>query len=211
MSKLTRHVLLGLLPLLLPALAAADAQTGNNSLPPETIQKIQTISQTVLTAKRNLPANPELDTLRQKIIALRKAILKLHGLALSTGKATTLSVANGQTLSPDAAPAQSGEQSRAQAGKNVQGALDQVRKQRALLQQKVASAATGEDHSLERNAAAKTQELEDELDKTLALPPEERATGLQALIDRLEVKHRFQLEENRDKTPTITTIVHHRQ
>lgn len=216
MSKLTRYALLGLLPLLVPAMTtAAELQDPlKKSLPPDKIQQIQAISQSVLTAKRNQPYNTEMDNLRQRADELRKAVVKLHMVALRTGKINALSLANGQAVTPYIKVQQDEQKEislRAEAETGVRQALDRVHGQRAIVQQKVAQSAAGENHSMELNATAKMQELEDELDKTLKSPSEERAAGLLAIKEHLEVKHLSAVEADKEKTPTISTIVRHRE
>jgi hypothetical protein len=217
MSKLIRHtLLLGLFPLLLPTMAAAVEQhdTSKNSLPPDKIQQIQAISQSILAARRNQPANPEMENLRQRMDELHKAVVKLYDKSLATGKANALSLGNGQSVTPDIKlqqDIQTKKSERAEAETVVSQALDRVRSQRAVVEQKVAESAVGEDHSMKRNAAAKVRGLEDELDKALQSPPEERAASLHEIKDRLAVKHGSLVETEQGKTPTIATIVRHRE
>jgi len=217
MPKLPRNIiLLGLLPFLLPKMAVAveSHETFKNSLPPDKIQQIQAISQSILTARRNQPANPEMENLRQRMDELHKAVVKLYDKSLATGKANALSLENGQSVTPDfklQQDIQTKKSERAKAEILVSRALGRVRGQRAVVEQKVAESAVGEDHSMERNAAAKVRELEDELDKALQSPPEERAASLHEIKDRLAVKHGPLVETEQEKTPTISTIVRHRE
>lgn len=216
MSKLTRYTLLGLLPLLFPAMVAAAEQHDplKKSLPPEQVQQIQTISQAVLTAKRDQPSSPDMANLRQRMDELRQAVVKLHGVSLHTGKVTALPLQNSQAVTPDIKLQQEEQERismRAEAEKGVRQALERVRSQRTFVQQKVAQSPAGEDHSLEQSATTKVQQLEDELDKALQSPPEKRAASLQAIKERLIIKPRSLKVANEKKTPTFTTIVHHRE
>jgi hypothetical protein len=203
-----RNVLPSLLLLLFPlvATAAERPEPAGKSLSPEKIQQIQAISQAVLTAKRSEPANPDLETLRQEVEELRKAVVKFHGQVVQPAAPITL---RNETVTSEAG--QDGRKVRAKAESDVRDTLNKVRQHRTALQKKIDEAAAGEDRSRERNAAAKVRELEDELDLTLQGKPEEQAEKLRSLAERLAVKHRPVTEECREKTPTISTIVQHRQ
>jgi len=202
--------------LALPHIAVASDKSGapKNGLDSEQAQAIQAISQAVLTAKHNQTSNSEMGNLRQRVDELYKAVVKLHDRTLLTGKLNALPLENGQSATSDSKSPQDNQKSktiRAETETDVRQALERVRGQRSLVQQKVKGSAVGEDHSIELNAVAKIQELEDELDKVLQGPPEEQAASLLVLKERLAVKPRSIIKADKEKTPTISTIVHHRE
>jgi len=201
------HYILPCLLLLFPltVTAAERPEPGNKSLSPEKIQQIQGISQLVLAAKRSVPANPNLEVMRQRITELRMAVVKLQGPAtLSTSPISLQSEGLKQKT------AQDGQAVRAKAESEVRAAQEKIRSHRTALQQKI-DAAAGEDHSQERHVVDKVRDLEDEVDQALQAKSEERGEKLKNLSERLKISVGIQSDQPRDRTPTITTIVQHRQ
>ena len=214
MPKLTRIKMLGLLPFLFPAMTAAAEQhdTLQKGLPPEKVQQIQTISQTVLTAKHSQSPNPEMVSLRQKVDELYKAVVKLNVKSLMVGKANVLPNGSGKSDTPDKPQQDILKESseRTEAEIAVRQALESVRGQRAIVQQKVKENA-GKDHSMELNAVSMVQELENDLDKALQSPLKERTASLHTIKERLAIKRRSLIQADKAKTPSISTIVRHRE
>jgi len=205
-SHMMKYSVIGLI-LLSAHTASADAAAKKiraTGLESDKVQHIQAIGQTVLTAKRNAPANPDLEIMRQRITELRAAVIKLNGQVMNSSPLSLPT--EGATLK-----AARDTKVRVQTENEVRNVLEKVRDHRAALRRKIDAAATGEDHSRERNVIDKVGKLEDELDQILRDKPEERGEKLRKLAERLTAQRSIHTGEPPERTPTITTITQHRR
>ncbi len=217
MSQIKNNFLILIaLHVLLQTAGAADKNTDRKKgLDAQQVQQIQAIGQAVLTAKKNTPADPDMEILRQRVKELHQAITELDSPALSLGNVSTFSLKPDGAATSDIAPDKEEKKERVKREERenkVRSVLNEVRKQRAFVQ--VASHKdTGEHASMKRNAASKVEELENAGEDVLNSRLDERAEKLTALKERLTVKHRSQVTapDTGKKTPTISTIVHHRE
>ncbi|MEW6401339.1 MAG: hypothetical protein AB1649_06030 [Chloroflexota bacterium] len=216
-------VLIALLLSMQTASAANKSAARSGGLTTGEVQKIQAIGQVVLTAKNNAPADPELEALRQRVKELQQAIITLDSPKLCIGNIPLSLKTDGAATSGTPPDNQDKEKQTDEEGQEeriereerentVRSVLNEVQKQRALVQAESQHDTGG--HSLvKRNAAAKVEELENVVEEMLNSRPQERTEKLKALKERLEVKYRSQVAapDTGEKTPTISTIVHHRE
>jgi hypothetical protein len=190
--------------------AAADKNAdANKRLSADEIQQIQTIGQTVLTAKKNGEADPDVQVLKQRISVLHKAVSELAGPNGQAGS-THISLKTNETTTNDSAHEEAGRLKREN---KVRNALNEVRRHRSLLQA-ANEHDTPEHASMKHAAAAKAEELENAVEDALNSRPDEKAEKIAKLKDRLAVKSLSQAVQQPDtgeKTPTISTIVRHRE
>ncbi len=198
MSTITRKACVGLLLLLLPAnmTMASDRKPLKDGLEADTVQQIQTIGQAVLTAKKKVEPDADMQNLRQRLTELQQKITSPADSSISITKASPASLQTKQ---------QDGENDK------VRTLLDKVRKQRFLVQAKNQTE-TGARTTMERSVTAKVAELENAVEEALNSNNDERAKKLSSLKDRLTVSnHPLTAQPDKvEKTPTISTIVHHR-
>ncbi len=215
MSTITRNACAGLLLLLLPAnmVMASDRTPLKEGLGADTVQQIQTIGQAVLTAKKNVePEGTDMQNLRQRLTELQQAVTSLTGPSLNIVKGPSVSQQTNETAAPGIIPGQ--EQAKRQEDENnkVRGLLNEVRKQRSLVQVKSQNK-TGERAVMERTATVKVAELENAVEEALSSQPKERAEKIGKLKERLTISNRALTAQpdTVEKTPTLSTIVHHRE
>ncbi len=208
------------LPLILvilacPLLAVADTGIGSKArLGAEKLQTIQSISQNILTAKRKDTPNPELEQLRLRIEELRQVVEKFHSGVIDSE--VTLAEPNNITMfdgNKDGKLVVRQEKrdivKKEKQSNEVEAALGKMRTQRAKFE---AAATSRPEHKQghERKLANKLKELENELESALQAPQAEQTEKLTALSKRLKINSGRE-ERKPDDTPTLTTIVRHRQ
>jgi hypothetical protein len=177
---------------------------------------IQDISQKVLAAKHSETVNPQLQPLKQRFEELRLMLEKLCG--ANTTAPASLTLTRDITRSSDGNGDQNAEVNRREPEQmddytenqkqDVGNALARMREQRAKFD---AAAEIAPEHrnNQEHKTAAKLKELEDELDDAL------QGSQLKCTEKLADLKRRFKIstitnEGPLDNTPTISTIVRHR-
>lgn len=208
----TVWVLFAVMSLLLTNTAYSIDSNGPRKagLEAEEVQQIQAVGQAVLATRRAEPQSQVMEQLRQRLDDLRQAVAS-PGVRL--GKDTVISIQGNAVPSGKTQKGQlqsKGQAALAIADKHIRNALEQVRKQRAAVELDIEESVAEKDHTFERNAVAKVQELEDEVEKALQSPVEERKEKLRILQERLEIKHLTPLRPE-EVTPTIRTIVRHKE
>lgn len=181
-------------------------------LDPATLQQIQSVGQAVLLAKKNQQADPDMVDLKKKVQGLRDVIVSLSGPSLPTPKVSSTSQdaasQNGGTSTP---PPDKGQQTRRQQmDSKLQAALADVQKQASAVERATPQNASGLHVSLRRNTTAWVQKLEAEVESALQSAPVQRAAKLAQLGKRLSRPLVTPTKRGGIKTPTMTTIVHHR-
>lgn len=192
------------------AMAIDQLERGKNRLKPGTVQEIQVIGQNILTAKHGEPPNPEFTLLRQRVEELQQAVEDLSvsstSLEVTMGESSDISMTDGGKESK--ASDKYSERDRAKR-ENVKGVLGRVRAQR--LKYESANDTRGSiKGEIEHRSVSKLKELEDDLDNVLKAPQDVQSAKLEALREHLKI-HRRIVDQKQDETPTISTIVRHRQ
>lgn len=179
-----------------------------SALEPEKIERIQVIGRAVLATRQGLPQTPAMKKLQQQVEELRQAIKQDTG-APQAGKAPEMLLKGVNTPAPTAQTAKAPETSPqavvADKRENrIRTVLDKLRKQRETVEVETQERSVERDHPLERNATAKVRQLEDEVEKALQSPAEERDQKLLALRERLKIGPRL-TTPGKPKTPGIRT------
>lgn len=212
MSKIKQIAYMGLLLLLLPVsiVVASDQKPVKEGLAADKAQHIRGVSQTVLLAKKKAEPDPELQVLKQQIDILRDAVNSLDKPAgYVRGTKPSLETAD-EVQSNEAARAV--EETRTKTQGNVRSVLVGIRAQKALI--RTPSAKDMSDRAMVKQAAAsKVEELVNAVEDALNSSPEQRAEKIAQLKVRLTPKRLAPIGEADagEKTPTISTIVHHRR
>lgn len=195
MPLVRRFIVLMLLSLCYAQTAAADGMPERKSplapkpvqkgLEPEKVDQIQVIGKAVLATRRGHPQSPAMAKLRQHVEELRQELINITGAPNHGGKTPLV--------------ADSALEYR------IHAAMGKLRKQREAVEFETQASVAERDHTLERNAAAKVRELEDEVENALQSPAEERGNKLMALRERLKIGPR-PVNPGKSKTPGIRTI-----
>jgi hypothetical protein len=182
-------------------LAANPGDAARQPLDAATLQQIQASGQAVLAAKKSqATADPDMAALKQTVEDMRDAIISLQSPVLQAGK-ISLSAAP----TPSVAPAP-----RMQAESRVRAALDAMRKQRLVVQQGTPQNASGQHTSLRQGAAARVQEMENEVETALQSPPDQKAAKLARIRERLsKTKPPSWTQPGMSQTPSISTMTQH--
>ena len=197
----------------LSAVCASDTADGNKAgLESGKAETIRTISWNVLAAKHSESSNSELLKLRQNIDELRQEIAKLQGLISEIYAVGTLTINDGKNLEKDEQEQEKVRQrgeTRKNKEKDLRITLGQLRQQRVRFEVGTDSAPESR-RNHELRVAGKVKELEDELENILNGPSEEHFKKLEVLREKLEIKH-SKPSTQLDQTPTISSIVRHRE
>jgi hypothetical protein len=153
--------------------------------------------------------------LRQRLVDLRLSVAKLYAKSIMPMTSRSITVSDKMAPAPVVSTLENDAKLRAeyeQPENVVRGSLDLVRLQRAELEGSGNQEKSDVQRSLELNVIAKVKELEDEVESTLLIPLDERAAKLHVLQERLKISSRWGIEtsDKQDRTPTISTIVRHR-
>jgi hypothetical protein len=197
-----------------PALAADQQKVTGEVLKPETVQEIQGISQNLLTAKHSETPAPELQQLRQQVDELRTSVRKLDTSTRTTVPAGAITIIDKNVIKDQAQPTDKKREHRLTHEKleqDVHAALKRVRKQRTNVENLDRDDLKEQHKSPLRRVAAKVKELEDVLEQAMTGQPEERAEKLEKLQQRLTVSGNNEQSAREPGTPTISTIVRHRE
>ena len=193
---------------------ATDLQSkASNRLTPDMVQDIQNISQNVLAAKHSETPSPELQPLRQRVEELRKAVQYLLALP-SAAAAGNISLMGASTDLSETQLSGDEQKERIKYGKleqDVFQALEGVRQQRRKTEDSGREDLTEQRRSHMQRVSDKLKGLEDELELALESSPGERERKLDELQRRLVVSGILEQSVKDPGTPTISSIVRHRE
>lgn len=214
----TVTIMLLFLMTVLPGLAGnatkAAAESGNKpikGLAANDLQQIQGIGQAVLMAKRKAPADAEMDNLRQKVETLRDTISLLDDSIIKSKIKPNISLKSNEDSPVSALDDKKGKIETVAAENKVWSALSELRTQRILVKGKVMHNAEKES-VVRHQAIAKVEELEIEVENALRLSGDEQTMKFKAFKNRLAIDHSYPVKEKyQGQTPTVSTIVKHRE
>jgi hypothetical protein len=181
------------------------------ALGPDKIEQIQMVGRAVLATRRAEPPSPAMEQLRQQVNELRQAITQLPAAPARTGNIPEISIESEKKAGKDGRSGKTVDASGTNAEapdareSNIRAVLEQLRRQREAVELETQESVTERDHTLERNAAAKVRQLEDEVEKALRAPAEERDKELLTLRERLKIGPRPTIP-GKPKSPGIRTI-----
>lgn len=191
----------------MPATAEDRYDPYRPGLAPGQVEQIQGIGQSVLSARRGQMPDPDLALLRQHVDDLRRAVEKLHDATMRSGMSDRIRISGSPGGIDDLARMETENRrvERKAAEDEASWTLIRVRSEREAMERRLSS---DPEKGRVQGAAAKLKELEDAMEKILQSPPQEQIAQMKALKDRLTVSGKTQVEP--EKTPTITSITHHR-
>lgn len=190
---------------------AQDERRNTERIDPAQLRQIQTLGQSVLTAKHGAVPDAELTQLRQRVQELREALVVLGQPVLSDLVVAPADASVG-TAKGSVAARQLETQGKYQAAEDrVRRAVTQLRQHRTAIAKRSSPKPDEHRAQVAARAAHKAQELETEIEQTLSAPPQERTQRLQALRERLQSRRLLEQPPSIERTPTLTTLTRHRE